>query len=692
MGDAFMAEYLEAELDRIETALRECSQDRGNRIVKELARAKKQWRVKLDALSAAHRKDDLLTFEDLGVDWLFVDEAHFYKNLYRHTKMTRIAGLPNTNSERSFDMLVKTRHVIAKHSHRSGVVFMTGTPVSNSMAELHAMQRFLQPRMLEAANLAHFDTWAGNFGESVNALELAPDGSGYRMQTRFARFINLPELMGLFRQVADIRTADMLQLPVPIANMETCVIKPSDELRAFVATLVERAEDIRNGLVKPDEDNMLSVTGDGRKAALDMRLVNPSAARDSEGKIATCANNVFRVWKDTTADLGTQVVFCDLSTPRTDGAFSAYNDMRDQLIDLGIPAKEIAFIHDYDSDAAKETLFASVREGVVRVVLGSTSKMGVGTNIQTRLVALHHLDAPWRPSDVEQREGRIIRQGNRNQSVLVYRYVTEASFDAYIWQCLKSKMRFITQIMQGDNAIRNAEDIELAALSYAEVKALASGNPMVLEKAAVDTELAKISILKTQWGQQIWRNKQEIASIPARVARVENRIENLKLDQSAWGGAKSKQVVIQGIACNDNDEIQKAISKATRGQRYVTNEMVLGNIGHFAIVVNFALSNKLFSLRGYADIELGAIGSASAAGDRIIDAANAIDLLISKEQDYLSRALVRSNDLMAEINKPFEKQARFEELQQRQREIEQALDLTKGDVGAMDDGDLKEAA
>jgi N12 class adenine-specific DNA methylase/adenine-specific DNA methylase len=392
MSDEFMKQYIEDEIAMIEDAIRAEKRDRGNRIVKELARAKKAWEAKLAKLSGKNKKDDLLTFEDLGVDWLFIDEAHCYKNLWRHTKMTRVAGLPNSSSERAFDMFVKTRYIMEKHNGNAGIVFATGTPVSNSMAEMWVMQRYLQPRTLEANQVEMFDTWAGNFGESVTALELAPDGSGYRMQTRFARFVNLPELMSMFREVADIRTAEMLNLPVPKACKETVTAKPTNDLKAYVQTLVERAEKIRNGLVGPSEDNMLAVTNDGRKAALDMRLIDPFACDHDGSKVNLCAQTVRGVWVETAGFKGTQIVFCDLSTPQSDGRFSVYQDLRHKLVEMGVPGAEIAFIHDFNSDSAKEELFKAVRDGRVRILLGSTARWGVGTNVQTRLVALHHLD------------------------------------------------------------------------------------------------------------------------------------------------------------------------------------------------------------------------------------------------------------------------------------------------------------
>jgi N12 class adenine-specific DNA methylase/phospholipid N-methyltransferase len=695
MSDEFMRQYIEDEITIIEDAIRAEKQDRGNRIVKELARTKKAWEAKLSRLSGKEKKDDLLTFEDLGIDWLFIDEAHLFKNLFRFTKMTRIAGLPNSNSERAFDMFVKTRYIMEKHGGKAGVVFATGTPVSNSMAELWVMQRYLQPKTLEIHQVEMFDTWAGNFGESVTALELAPDGSGYRMQTRFARFVNLPELMSMFREVADIRTAEMLNLPVPKARKETVTAKPTDDLKAFVQTLVERAEKIRNGGVTPSEDNMLAVTNDGRKAALDMRLVDPFACDHEGSKVSLCAQKVHEIWVETASFKGAQVVFCDLSTPHSDGRFSVYQDLRHKLVEMGVPGVEIAFIHDYESDSAKEELFKAVRDGRVRILLGSTSKMGVGTNVQTRLVALHHLDAPWRPADVEQREGRIIRQGNLNEEVRIYRYVTEGSFDAYIWQTLETKARFIAQVMQGDTGMRSAEDVELAALSYAEVKALASGNPLVLEKAGVDTELAKLSLLKSQWEQQQWRNRQELATLPARIETIRKRIGAIEADIAARRNASGNQFLmeIEGGLYTDRAEAGKALLYAVHGVRY-GSERVIGKIAGFRIAVK-AAANSEFGKRlvivGGVEYETGKAETPTGFVKVLENALNRMEQVLEGEREYLIRTEKRMADIRSELAKPFDKAERLAWLQQRQKEIDAALDLSKGDLSATEEAEATEA-
>jgi len=686
MSDEFMSEYIQNEIDQIEMAIRGENQSRGNKIVKELARAKKSWEAKLAKLSGVNKKDEILSFEQLGIDWLFTDEAHCFKNLWRFTKMTRVAGLPNSNSERAFDMFVKTRSIMAKHNDREGVVFATGTPVSNSMAELWVMQRYLQPKTMDAYQVGMFDTWAGNFGESVTALELSPDGRGYRMHTRFAKFVNLPELMSMFREVADIRTADMLKLPVPAANKETVTIKSTAELKEYVQTLVERAEMIRNGNVAPSEDNMLSVTNDGRKAALDMRLID-STSTVEDGKVGHCTERVFRVWEETKLFRGTQVVFCDLSTPLEEGRFSVYQALRQSLIERGVPIEDIAFIHDYESDSAKEELFKAARDGRIRIILGSTQKMGVGTNIQTRLVALHHLDAPWRPSDVEQREGRIIRQGNLNENVQIYRYVTEGSFDAYIWQTLETKARFIAQIMQGNTGMRCAEDVELAALSYAEVKALASGNPLVLEKAGIDTELAKLSILKSQWDQQLWRNKQELASLPARIERIKSSIKSIETDVASRQDLSGANFLIdvERNTYTDRAEAGKALIHAIYGSRSEVAR-VIGSISGFTVGLKPSFLNKnQLMIIGKAEYTCGVSETSQGCVRVLENALNAMDKLLLDEQDYLARTEKRLYDIHLEVAKRFDKAERLEWLKQRQREIEAELDLSKGENRAVEE-------
>jgi N12 class adenine-specific DNA methylase len=528
--------FMDEELRKLSLAIMEANATEGGsntKLVKQLESAKKRLVAKLEVMLNRHDKDDVLSFEELGIDFLSCDEADLFKNLWFPTKMTRVAGLPQVASLRAFDMFLKTRSVMESRDDRRGVVFATATPISNSIAEMYTMQKYLQPDTLEECDLSHFDNWAANFAETVTAVEVAPDGSGYRMHTRFCRFVNVPELMMLFRQVADIQTKEMLKLPTPTLDggRHTVISVPSSQpMKDYVASLVERSERVKSRAVSPSEDNMLCITNDGRKAALDIRLVDPLADEEEESKAQAAANNIYMEWEQSQETRLTQLVFCDLSTPTKDGSFNIYGVIRDKLTNMGVPNNEIAFVHDYDSDAQKAKLFKRVREGIIRILLGSTSKCGFGTNIQDRLVAEHQLDAPWRPRDVEQRDGRIERQGNMNEIIRIYRYVKEGSFDAYSWQTLETKLKFISQVMSGDAIGRTVEDVEVAALSYAEVKAIASGNPMILEKAGVDSEVAKLSILK----QAHQRRQQEMNYTLRRNAEDQiltaKRIDKLKAD------------------------------------------------------------------------------------------------------------------------------------------------------------------
>lgn len=475
-------QQLEEQIYEITGGIREMKEAKGERYaIKQLEKTKKTLQVKLEKLSDTSRKDDVVTFEELGVDRLFVDEADSYKNLFLYTKMRNVAGLSQTEAQKSSDMFMKCRYLDELTDGR-GVIFATGTPISNSITEMYTMQRYLQYKSLQKHGLQHFDSWASTFGETVTAIELAPAGTGYQAKTRFARFYNLPELMSMFKEVADIQTADMLQLPVPQAHFHNVAVPPSEFQRDMVADLARRAEQVRAKAVEPNEDNMLLITNDGRKLALDQRLANPLLPDDEESKISACANNIYRHWQDGQEQRLTQLVFCDLSTPKADGTFNVYDEIKRKLLEKGVPPQEIAYIHDANTDAQKKDLFGKVRAGQVRVLLGSTFKMGAGTNVQTKLVAIHDLDCPWRPRDLEQRLGRVIRQGNQNSEAHIYRYVTENTFDAYLYQTLENKQRFISQIMTSKSPVRSAEDIDEAALSYAEVKALASGNPYIKEK------------------------------------------------------------------------------------------------------------------------------------------------------------------------------------------------------------------
>lgn len=533
VSDKYFNRFVEkqlAELDA-EIGLAKDSKDDNRRIVKELEKAKKRLTVRLKKRADRESKDQTMTFEELGVDQLFVDEADLYKNLAYVTKMNRISGLPNSDSNRAFDMFLKIRY-LQEHGDGRGVVFATGTPISNTLAEMYTMLRYLGPEMLSERKVDHFDSWAANFAEAVTSLELSPDGSGYRMHTRFAKFINLPELLSVFRTVADVQTADMLNLPRPeLENGKPAIasVPASPELKAFILILTERAERLKRERVDPAVDNMLKITGEGRKAALDMRLVDSNAEPELETKIDLAVSRIQRIWKATQEERSTQLVFSDLSTPDPK-QFNVYDDVRSKLVRGGVPSHEIAFIHDAETDTAKKLLFDAVNAGRIRILLGSTEKMGAGMNVQRRLVALHHLDAPWRPRDIEQREGRILRQGNTNKEVQIFRYVTEGSFDAYMWQTLETKARFIQQVMRGETSVRAAEDLDSGALTYAEIKAIASGNPAVVEKIKINTQVRKLDQLRAVHVNQQRHIRWEIRDLPRQIAEAKQHLTHIEAD------------------------------------------------------------------------------------------------------------------------------------------------------------------
>ena len=522
---------LQQQLDEVLDGISELKKNRGDNFsIKQLERTKKTVRQKLDKLNDQSRKDDVVTFEELGVDRIFIDEAHYYKNLAAFTKMRNVGGISQTEAMKSSDLYMKCRYLDQLTGGR-GVVFATGTPISNSMVEMYTMQKYLQYSTLKRNDLLHFDAWASTFGETVTAIELSPEGTGYRAKTRFAKFYNLPELMAMFKETADIQTADMLKLPVPEAHYHSVVLKPSETQKEMVASLSERAERVRNKMVDSSVDNMLLITNDGRKLALDQRLMNDMLPDSETSKVGACAENVFDIWQRTADRKSTQMVFCDLSTPHGDGKFNVYDDLRNKLIAKGIPEEEIAYIHTANSEAQKKELFGKVRSGQVRVLIGSTQKMGAGTNVQTKLVALHHLDCPWRPSDLQQREGRIIRQGNENKEVDIYTYVTENTFDSYLYQLVESKQKFIGQIMTSKSPVRSAEDIDETALSYAEIKALCAGDPHIKEKMDLDIDVSRLKLLKANHLSQRYSLEDQILKeFPQKIKSLEQRIEGYRAD------------------------------------------------------------------------------------------------------------------------------------------------------------------
>jgi N12 class adenine-specific DNA methylase len=698
VSDEYFNRFVEkqvAELDA-EIGLARESKDDNRRIVKEMEKAKKRLIVRLKKRADRDSKDRTMTFEELGVDQLFVDEADLYKNLGYITKMSRIAGLPNSDSNRAFDMFLKIRYLQERGDGR-GVVFATGTPISNTLAEMYTMLRYLAPEMLSERKVEHFDSWAANFAESVTSLELAPDGSGYRMHTRFAKFINLPELLSVFRTVADVQTADMLNLPRPeLENGRPAIASApaSPELKAFIRTLTERAERLRKERVDPAVDNMLKITGEGRKAALDMRLIDPAAAPEAETKIDLAVTRIARIWHATRDTRSTQLVFSDLSTPDP-ARFNVYDDVRSKLVKAGVPAGEIAFIHDAETDTAKKLLFDAVNAGRVRVLLGSTEKMGAGTNVQRLLVALHHLDAPWRPRDIEQREGRILRQGNGNKEVQIFRYVTEGSFDAYMWQTLETKARFIQQVMRGETTVRAAEDLEGGALTYAEIKAIASGNPAVVEKIKIDTEVRKLDQLRAVHANQQRHIRWEIRDLPRQITEAKQHLAHIEADVATRNANNSDDFsmkvgnrVFSGKGARE--EAAKALTFATlswrddqtmqpRGAFRGFEILSRGKCGGLGMVKEDERIPDLF-VRGHATYSAN-LNATNPVGtvQSIEHTLRSLDKLAADQVNRVARIEKELADYQLQADRPFEHEERLKQLLARQAEIDSLLDLDKGD-------------
>lgn len=684
-------EFITAQIDEIEDAIREQkSESRGTRLVKELERVRKRLEFKLDALSAEDKKDQTLTFEELGVDRLFVDEAHKFKNLFYVSKMDRVAGLPQTASERAFDLFLKVGH-IQERNGGGGVIFATGTPISNTMAEMFTMQRYLQMASLRRLGLQHFDSWAGTFGETVTAMELSPDGAGYRLQHRFARFVNVPELMQQFRQTADVQTSDMLKLPIP--KLETgraiTVSAPcSPRLKRFVETLVKRAEKIKGGSIDPKIDNMLKITSEGRLAALDFRLIAPAAPDAPDSKVNLAVEKIHRIWLDSTPQKSAQLVFCDLSTPKPgQREFSVYDDIQAKLVARGIPEKEIAFIQDFDTDVDKAALFKAVREGEVRVLLGSTLKMGEGTNVQQRLIALHHLDAPWRPSDIEQREGRILRQGNTNEFVSIYRYVTEGSFDAYMWQTLETKARFISQVMTGDATMRKAEDVDATALSYAEVKAIASGNPMVIEKAQIDAEVIRLNRLHRQHQDSQYSIRLRIKQTNEMVKGEEKFAARLRQDIAARAPTKGDafSMKIDGQHFDERVVAGRKLVFIGAALKPMQETRPIGSIAGFPISLH-RLESRV-ELRIHGQNTYGATVSESPQGTiaSLEHSLGDFETQLTESTENLQQLKTRIQELQAQSEQPFEHLEKLEAAEKRQQEIVAALDIEKNQASAQVD-------
>lgn len=683
---------LQEQLDEIVFGLADAKAAKAERFtVKQLEKTKKAIKLKLDKLNDQSRKDDLVTFEELGVDRLFIDEAHNYKNLFLVTKMRNVAGLAQTEAQKSSDLFMKCRYLDEATGGR-GVVFATGTPISNSMTELYTMQRYLQYGALRSQGLQHFDAWASTFGETVTSIELAPEGTGYRAKTRFARFYNLPELISMFKTVADIQTADMLNLPVPETEYHNVVIKPSEHQRSIVSELAERAEKVRNGMVDATEDNMLKITNDGRKLALDQRLISELLPDDSDSKVSACVENIYRLWEQNRDRRLTQLVFCDLSTPHYDGRFNLYDDTKGKLVELGVPEDEIAFIHDANTEIRKSELFANVRKGNVRILLGSTFKMGAGTNVQKRLVAEHHLDVPWRPSDIEQREGRIIRQGNDNEQVHVFRYVTENTFDSYMWQTIENKQKFISQIMTSKSPVRSCEDIDETALSYAEVKALATGNPYIKEKMDLDIQVARLKLLKASHLSQRYATEDNLHKyFPSQIRQTEERIRGYEQDIIRLkefvleDGQKFSPMTIDGILYDEKEPAGKALLEACK-RKTSPDPAEIGEYRGFKLILSFDTYNKTFQL-AIKNVLSYSIMLGSDVYGNITRIDNALSGL-SQEDEKCHRKLEdlhrQLDEARLEVDKPFAQEQELADKSVRLAELDALLNMEKGQPEMLD--------
>ena len=659
--------------------------------VKQMEKTKKTLQAKLQKLNDQSRKDDVVTFEQLGVDRLFVDESHFYKNMFLYTKMRNIAGIAQTDAQKSSDMFAKCQYLDEITGGKS-VTFATGTPVSNSMVELYTIMRYLQYDTLQKLHLGHFDSWAASFGETVTAIELSPEGTGYRAKTRFARFFNLPELISLFKESADVQTADMLNLPVPEAEYINEVLKPSETQQEMVSSFADRAERVRNGNVNPRTDNMLKITNDGRKLALDQRLINDLLPDEPESKVNLCVENAYQVWEESTPDKSTQLIFCDLSTPKADGTFNVYDDVREKLVAKGIPREEIAFIHEANTETKKAELFAKVRSGQVRILLGSTPKLGAGTNIQDRLIALHHLDCPWKPSDLEQQEGRILRQGNRNQKVKIFRYVTENTFDSYMWQILENKQKFISQIMTSKSPVRACDDVDDTALTYAEIKALATGNPYIKEKMDLDIQVSKLKLMRANHTSQIYSLESDIARrYPAEITAAKERIAGLKADLAVAKPLLEQDkekfsITVEDRVYTDRKEAGLAILAACAAMKIAKTEGQIADLGGFAISSRFDAFAQTFKLtikrQSSYTIELGS----DPAGNiqRILNALASIEKTLPQVERRLETLQQQLAEAKEEVQRPFPQETELNEKSARLAELNALLDMDeKGDDAAL---------
>ena len=685
-------EQLEKQLDDIERGIDDVQASKGEQFtVKQLMKTRKAIKTKLEKLNDTKRKDTVIDFEQLGVDRLFIDESHFYKNLYLYTKMRNVGGIAQTEAQKSSDLFMKCRYLDEITGNR-GTVFATGTPVSNSMVELYSVQRYLQYDTLAQNGLQHFDSWASTFGETVTALELAPEGTNYRAKTKFAKFYNLPELMQMFREVADIQTADMLKLPVPKVNYHNIKTKPSEIQTEMVASLAKRAEKVRARLVEPNIDNMLKITNDGRKLALDQRMIDPMLPDDPDSKVNACVDNVYRIWEEYADTKATQLVFCDLSTPKNDGTFNVYDDMREKLIARGIPAGQIRFIHEATTDAQKKELFGKIRSGEVRVLLGSTPKMGAGTNVQDRLIAIHNLDCPWRPSDLEQRQGRIERQGNMFPEVEVYRYVTEQTFDAYLYQLVESKQKFISQIMTSKSPVRSAEDVDEVALSFAEVKMLATGDARFKEKMDLDIQVSKLRVLKQSYLSEHYDLEDRVLKYyPQTIKECEERIAGYENDAALaeqhkpQGEDKFCPMTLKGVTYTekaDAGEMLLAICK----DYPMSAPTEIGSYRGFQMEIYYDTVNAHYcmNLCGKAkhkvDLGADALGNLT----RIENELSKLPVRLEAAKTKKAETIAQLETAKEEIKKPFAFEDELKEKTERLNALNIELNLNEKDTSVMD--------
>ena len=688
---------LEQQIADITFSIEEAAHQAGqNYTIKQLEKTKKSLQARMKKLNDQTRKDDVVTFEQLGVDRLFVDESHSFKNLFLYTKMRNVAGISQTDAQKSSDMFMKCRYMDELTGGR-GITFATGTPVSNSMTELYTIMRYLQYDTLMRMGMGHFDSWAATFGETVTAIELSPEGTGYRAKTRFARFFNLPELISIFKEAADIQTSDMLNLPVPEAEFINEVLKPSEEQQEMVSAFSERAESVRAGLVNPTEDNMLKITNDGRKCALDQRLLNELLPDAEKSKVNTCVENAFQVWNEGKTDRTTQLIFCDLSTPKGDGTFNVYDDVRNKLVARGIPKEEIAFIHEYNTEAKKAELFAKVRAGQVRILMGSTPKLGAGTNVQDRLIALHHLDCPWKPSDLEQQEGRILRQGNQNDKVKIFRYVTENTFDAYMWQILENKQKFISQIMTSKSPVRACEDVDDTALSYAEIKALATGNPYIKEKMDLDVQVSKLKLLKANHTSQIYRLESDIAkNFPVQISALKERIAGMQVDSQVVKSVDLQDndtfaMTVGNVLYEDKKEAGEALIAACAGLKTVSTGGKVGEYHGFTLSASYNIFSNAFELtvKGKCSYKLEIGKDPVGNMQRIHNTLSSIDRKLTESEQKLETVQQQLATAQEEVKKPFPKEAELNEKMERLSELNALLNMDeKGNETIMADEDI----